>query len=158
MEKKKKNFINPIDKEKISETPHSLPYAHHVGSAIVKPEDKGKIRGKAMAAMREQANLQLRQIQEQIELLKKQAESIANRIKISEKIYLSDLKFEPVIGNTYYLYQNQKKQWQVSMLSPDDWGQNPPYQYIATIKLLGDYTWEIIDLHPESEKYLNHIS
>ena len=45
MEKKKKQrTINPIDKDKIADAPHLLPYAHSVGSAIIKPIDKGKVK------------------------------------------------------------------------------------------------------------------
>jgi hypothetical protein len=35
-------FQNPIDPDKITENPHSLEYPHHAGSALIKPEDKGK--------------------------------------------------------------------------------------------------------------------
>jgi hypothetical protein len=48
---------NPIDRDKITETPHLLPYAHSVGSAIIKPLDKGKIKGLGMAAMYEQTDV-----------------------------------------------------------------------------------------------------
>ena len=49
-----KEFINPIDKDKITENPHSLEYAHHAGSALIKPEDQGKIKGRALSAMEHQ--------------------------------------------------------------------------------------------------------
>jgi hypothetical protein len=45
---------NPIDKDKITETPSTLPYAHHVGSPVIKPIDKGRVKGNAMSAMVEQ--------------------------------------------------------------------------------------------------------
>ena len=50
---------NPIHPDKITETPHLLPYAHHVGSAIIKPLDKGKTKGVAMKAMYQQTEQQL---------------------------------------------------------------------------------------------------
>ena len=49
----KKIDVDKLDlermKEKTTETPGILPYAHHAGSAIIKPEDKGKITGRAVA-------------------------------------------------------------------------------------------------------------
>jgi hypothetical protein len=31
------------------------------------------------------------------------------------------------------------------MLSPEDWGKRMPFQaFIATVKLLGDRTWEVV--------------
>ena len=50
MEKQEsKSAVNPIDKDKIAENPHLLPYAHTVGGALVKPEDKGRIKGRAVS-------------------------------------------------------------------------------------------------------------
>ena len=54
MEKKAQanpDFVNPIDPDKIAENPHLLPYAHQVGSAVIKPEDQGKLKGRALSAM-----------------------------------------------------------------------------------------------------------
>ncbi len=42
----KEEFINPIDPDKITENPHSLEYGHHAGSALIKPEDQGKLKRK----------------------------------------------------------------------------------------------------------------
>lgn len=76
---------NPISKDNITETPHLLPYAHHVGSAIIKPVDKGRTKGNAMKAMYQQTENQLVQIKEQVETLIKQAQAIHDRISVSEK-------------------------------------------------------------------------
>ena len=92
---------NPIHPDKITETPHLLPYAHHVGSAIIKPLDKGKTKGVAMKAMYQQTEQQLHQIKEQVETLIKQAQAIHDRISISEKIYKADCGFKPVPGYVY---------------------------------------------------------
>jgi hypothetical protein len=54
MDEKKKTeeaFVNPIDKDKVTDDPGLLPYAHTVGSAVIRPEDRGRIRGNAMLAM-----------------------------------------------------------------------------------------------------------
>lgn len=60
MAKNKKNeadaFVNPIDPDKVAESPGLLPYAHHSGSAVIRPEDKGQIRGNAMTAMYDQTD------------------------------------------------------------------------------------------------------
>ncbi len=44
-------------RDKITTTPSTLPYAHNVGSAVIKPEDKGKIKGLAVSAMHEQSQM-----------------------------------------------------------------------------------------------------
>ena len=78
---------NPIDKDKVAESPGLLEYAHHVGSALIRPEDKGKLKGRSLAAMYEQTDLQIQQIKRQIEVLVEEAKRIDDRKRISEKIY-----------------------------------------------------------------------
>ncbi|GLR17384.1 DUF2452 domain-containing protein [Portibacter lacus] len=136
---------NPIDKDKIALNPHSLEYGHSVGSAVVKPLDKGRIKGLAVSAMYEQTDLQLQQIKEQVDLLAQQAKTIQDRVEISEKIYLADCGFKPLIGKIYHLYEKSDKNWILSMIAPEEWGDNCPYHFVSTAKLLADHTWEIIE-------------
>ncbi|HCQ29810.1 MAG TPA: DUF2452 domain-containing protein [Flavobacteriales bacterium] len=141
-----KEFTNPIDKDKITETPSTLPYAHHVGSAIIKPEDKGRIKGRAMAAMVEQTNSQMQQIYEQMQLLAQQAKKLEQRVLVSEKIYNAEMNFQPVIGHTYYLYRRKNGKQVLSMVAPENWGKTIPFEaFEAKVKLLADHTWEVLD-------------
>ena len=92
MKKKKKieevPFENPIDSDKITENPHNLEYGHHSGSALIKPEDEGKLKSRALKAMDHQTDMQLGQIYEQMKLLASQAQKLNERKKISEFIFL----------------------------------------------------------------------
>ncbi|MEO0897564.1 MAG: DUF2452 domain-containing protein [Bacteroidota bacterium] len=137
---------NPIDLEKIAQNPSLLPYSHTVGGAVIKPIDKGKVKGKAMMAMREQTDTQMEQIREQIELLAKQAKALKRRIEISEKIYMAELNFEPVYNKNYHLYEKKNGKWQLSMVAPEEWGRTIPFQaHLATVRLMADSTWELQD-------------
>jgi len=140
----KKEFINPIDKDKVAENPHLLPYAHTVGSALIKPVDKGKVKGLALTAMYEQTEMQLDQIREQINLLAAQAKQIKERVNLSESIYQADMSFKPLIGKTYHLYERKNGTLLVSMIGPNEWGKKKVLEFKATIKLMADHTWEII--------------
>jgi len=140
-------FENPIDKDKVTENPHSLEYAHHVGSALIKPEDKGKIKGRAISAMELQTDQQLTQIYEQMQLLAEQAKKINQRKEISEKIYQAEFRFEPIINHTYHLYQNKEGGQVLSVIGPNEWGRSvrkDDFVWEATVKLLADHTWEIL--------------
>ena len=68
MNEENKDFVNPIDDDKITENPSTLPYSHTVGGFVIKPIDKGRTKGLAVQAMQEQTEIQLKQIKEQIEL------------------------------------------------------------------------------------------
>ena len=137
--------FNPIDKDKVAENPHLLPYAHTVGGVVIKPIDKGRVKGRAVSAMYEQTDMQLDQLRKQIELLAKQAQNIYDRVAISEKIYQADIGFEPLIGFNYHLYERSNGKYVLSMVGPKEWGGNPPYTFISSVKMLSDHTWEILD-------------
>lgn len=139
-----KDFINPINKDKITETPSLLPYAHSVGGAIIKPMDQGRTKGLAMQAMYEQTDTQLNQIKKQVELLISQAQEIHDRIGISESIYQAECRFKPNIGQTYHLYTNKENGKVLSMIGPNEWGKNAPFQFDASVRLLADHTWDIV--------------
>lgn len=144
--KKESSFINPIDKDKITETPGLLPYAHTVGGAVIRPEDKGRIRGNAMVAMYDQTDRQLEQLRVQMETLMQQAKSLKERVNISEIIYGASMGFQPVIHHIYYLYQRQTdSSFLLSMVSPSEWGRKMVLNYYAKVRLLGDHTWEVLD-------------
>ncbi len=137
---------NPIDKDKVAENPGLIAYPHNIGSLAIKPEDEGKLKSRAMSAMREQTNMQLKQIQKQVQLLMDQAHQIKRRVEVSEKIYQADMSFEPFVGHTYFLYKKHEH-YRLMMIGPDEWGKSKPVdlEYISSAKLLADHTWEIID-------------
>lgn len=152
MTEKKADFINPIDPEKISESPHNLPYAHHVGSALIKPEDQGKVKGRALSAMDHQTDQQLGLIYEQMQLLAEQAKKIQERKTISERIYLAEMRFEPIINHIYHLYRRENGVFLLSLVAPENWGRSShALEFIATVKLLADHTWEILTKNEEIE-------
>lgn len=147
MEDNKKNeeFINPIDKTKVAENPGLLPYAHTAGGAVIRPEDKGRIKGNAMTAMYEQTDRQMTQLKEQMETLVSQAKVLQRRKEISEIIYQASLSFRPVMGHIYHLYRKKDGVHTISLIAPDEWGHNAPYTFIATCQLLYDHTWEVLN-------------
>jgi len=119
-----------------------LPYSASVAGALIKPNEEGMIRHKALTAMEEQTNMQLEQIRKQIELLALQAQEIHKRKELSLLIYNAKLSFKPEIGQTYYLYQKQDGSHIISLISPQEWGPSLPYKiFTAKVKLLADHTW-----------------
>jgi len=133
---------NPIDKDHTTETPGSLPYAHHRGSAVIKTTKESVIKSRALSAMEEQTDMQLDQIRKQIELLAKQAQEIQDRKTLSFKIYAAKMSFAPLIGYSYYLYETEEGGHVLSMIGPDEWGRSKKFKaFVAKVKLLADHTW-----------------
>jgi len=143
---------NPIDKDNITETPNTIEYPHHRGSQIIKPEDVGKRKGRAVSAMEHQTDQQLDIIKTQMELLAQQAQKIQLRKQVSEDIYLAEMRFEPIINHTYHLYKKKDLDSSIlSLIAPNNWGKVCPYNYVATVKLLADHTWDVLESAVEKD-------
>lgn len=138
------------EKEKITDFPGLIAFAHSVGSAIIKPEDKGRIKGNAVAAMHDQTDRQYHQLFEQMQTLMDQAKYLKQRIELSERIYVANMGFQPVIGKEYFLYQRKSGEDVLSMVSRSEWGRSYPFKkYLGQVKLLSDHTWEVIEATDE---------
>lgn len=119
-----------------------LPYSASVAGAVIKANEEGIIKHKALTAMEEQTNMQLLQIRKQIELLALQAQEIQKRKELSLMIYEANLSFKPNIGQIYYLYEKKDGKHMLSLISPKEWGNGGPFKkFIAGVKLLADHTW-----------------
>lgn len=139
-----KNNENPIDDKMVAENPGLMEYATSAGSAIIRPEDMGKVKGRAHLAMRQQTFDQLEKLHRQIAHLTSQAAEIKDRIDVSERIYDAKMNFEPVINHSYYLYERKDGSDFLSMVGPEEWGSNMPYNaFLAKALLLADHTWKV---------------
>lgn len=146
---KQKIDVEKIDlerfKEKTSDKPGTLTFPHSVGGVVIKPEDKGKIKGRAVKAMQQQTESQMDQLKDQMRTLVQQAHDIKDRVEVSERIYTAEMNFEPIIGHTYYFYQKKSGKDVISMVGPNEWGRVKPFsEYIAEVTLLADHTWDVI--------------
>jgi hypothetical protein len=120
-----------------------LPYASSVGSVAIKPTEEGVIKHKSLLAMEQQTDMQLDQIRQQIELLARQAQELRKRKELSLMIYEAKLNFQPVIGQTYYMYEKRDGSHLLSLVSPREWGGSGPFkQFVSAVKLLADHTWK----------------
>ncbi len=144
--------VDAIDLERmktlVSDAPGQSEYAVDRGGVAFTPTKEGAVRSRAFKVMDQQIAMQMDNIMEQIQVLAKQAENLKKRRTISEEIYSATIKFEPVAGNTYYLYATSEGRV-LSMISPEDFGEKKlkenEYQFIAKAMLLADCTWQVIE-------------
>jgi Protein of unknown function (DUF2452) len=134
-----------IENKNVSQNPGLIGYAHTAGSAVIRPTDMGKVKGKAQMAMRQQTQDQLQRLYKQMEVLGGQVKEINDRIVVSERIYDAQMSFEPVINHTYFLYEKTDGSDVLSMVGPDEWGKRFPYNsFLARVFLLADRTWQVV--------------
>lgn len=146
----KKIDVDQVDMDKMAEmttpNPGTIDFPHTVGAAMIKPEDKGKIKGRSLSAMYEQTDMDMKQIYDQMQLLAQQAKTIKDRVDVSERIYQAQMAFQPLIGKVYHLYMKKDQTDTLSLIGPKEWGRSKPFKkYIATVKLLADHTWDVLE-------------
>ena len=61
---------------------------------------------------------------------------------VSLLVLSAEFSFKPVPGKPYYLYW-QQGQWQLSMISPGEWGQKQPGECLGECLLGFDMTWHL---------------
>jgi hypothetical protein len=121
------------------------PYALTVSSPKIEPIDKRLLKANAHEAMQHQAQQQIDMLRKQAELLIRQAKAIEDRLALSHDIYKADVNFEPVIHGVYHLYQRDNGTQVLSMVAPYEWGASCPLgMFLNTVRLLADKTWEIL--------------
>jgi hypothetical protein len=102
--------------------------------------------------MSQQTDMQLGQIYEQMQLLASQAKKLQDRKEISAFIYQAEMRFEPLINHTYHLYLKEESKYLLSLIAPESWGRSGAHlTFIASVKLLADHTWDILQQNPDIE-------
>ncbi len=114
-----------------------------VSSPVIKAEDKNKIRANAVEAMHHYAQQEMSMLKKQADLIMQQVRDIEERLKISEQIYASDLRFTPVVNQVYHLYEKENH-FTLSLIGPNEWGKSSKMKFVASVKLLGDHSWDVI--------------
>ncbi|MEY3051309.1 MAG: hypothetical protein RLY31_1094 [Bacteroidota bacterium] len=152
MKEKDPTSFPRIDPDKVAQQPHLLPYAHTVGGSVIRPIDRGRVKGQAMAAMYDQTEKQLDQLRAQVSLLAEQAQAIRRRVEVSERIYLAELPFQPVMHHDYHLYKRPDGTEFLSMIAPSEWGRSAQVSFQASVRLCSDHTWEILTTSADSQR------
>ena len=100
----------------------------------------------SLTAMRHHAHEQIKKLQEHANLLTDQAIEIIERVKLAEQIATAEYGFKPVHLKEYYLYKKiyngiKKDKLTLTLIAPDEW-KSPYGEFVATVRQLGDSTWE----------------
>lgn len=110
---------------------HSLPYARTVGSAPITPQDIEQWKNTVTPEFKHY-------FKERYEEIVKLQEQLIEEYYLNKLVYESDIKFEPIIGRTYYLYERRGKTF-LSLVEPHAawWG-----GYIGTFVLTPQFAWK----------------
>ena len=111
-----------------------LPYASNVGSPVIVVEDTDQFKRKQVTKFNNFVDKRFSE-------LKSEMERLVDVYKLNEFIFSIDLRFEPIAGETYYVYQNEKTINFLSMIAPHEC----KFLYICSVKLNTEGQWVLID-------------
>lgn len=121
------------------------------GFQLVNPQESGKknqfdlveLAGQIQTAdkfTRATAGSKLSVIAEQVRFLQEQARKVLEEAQRDQEINHMACNFKRIPGKLYYIYKKPNgKKW-MSMISPEEWGQDCP-EFVAAYKLEHDMSW-----------------
>lgn len=130
MGKKPDNVV--YDKEK-GYYPSLTPYGTNVSGPSIDIVDVGGFKRFGVDRAKKEINARFLEI-------KKEYEKLIEQASITEMVYLSNFKFEPIVGNIYHLYFDDNGRTFLSLIGPNEWGR----KYVGSFKLLTNHEWEKI--------------
>lgn len=112
-----------------------LPYATSVGAPVIKIDDivNWKVTG---------IHKVNKAIESKFNDLKAEYHRLLEEFRWNEMVYNAHFSFEPVVGETYYLYQDKNGIHFLSLIAPNEWKQ----KYVGTTMLNSERKWVIVEL------------
>ena len=112
-----------------------LPYGSDLSAPSIKLENVGAWKQSGITKINSYFDTRFQAI-------KKEYESMIEEYKWNEIVYRAEYNFEPVMGQTYYLYVKDSNLF-LSMISPKEW-KNPP-DFMGAFKLGSSHKWELVE-------------
>lgn len=109
-----------------------LPYPTSTLSPAIVPNDLTSFKSRGVSQVE-------RDLQQKLLEIREQYMSAITHFNWNKLAYEADINFEPVVGQTYYLYFARGRNL-LSMISPDQWYQ----KHLATIRLNVDRQFELV--------------
>jgi len=116
--------------DKVNLKPNIMKYPHHIGAPQIVPTDLTPFKRNGTDKANKIFN---RRYQE----LVKEAETLQESFIITQEVYESIYKFEPIIGEIYHLYEDYKGRKVLSLIGPKEWNE----KHIYSVVLNSDMTW-----------------
>lgn len=110
-----------------------MPYPVSTLSPPIVPNDLTSFKTRGISEVQRDLQQKLTEIRE--EYLK-----AIDHFNWNKLVYESEIRFEPVVGGVYYLYQMRTGR-ALSMIAPNQW----PHRHLATVRLNMDRQWLVVE-------------
>ncbi|MEM6517072.1 MAG: DUF2452 domain-containing protein [Bacteroidota bacterium] len=134
MNKKKKPDQVAYDEEKEQYNASVLPYASNVGAPAIKTEDTNAWKSRNV-------NKANKQIKAKYLELKAEYEKVIESLEYNNLVYNARFSFEPIIGETYFLYRDKNQKPFLSIIAPNDCN----FDFVGSFYLNSEQLWVKIE-------------
>jgi len=93
----------------------------------------------------------LKVIAEQMKALQQEAKAILEHSARDQQLHRARCNFKRQVGKVYHLYDKADGSRYFSMLSPQEWGGEPPHEFIGSYRLESDMSWTPVEEIGKSE-------
>ena len=114
--------------DNVAENPGLLPYGSNVSAPSIKPVDLTTFKKNGLDKVTKVFDRRYKEIVEQAETLQKS-------FLITQTIYESKYKFEPIIGEIYHLYEDSDGEYSLSIISPKEWNKKHVYSVVLNLDM-----------------------
>lgn len=108
-----------------------LPYATSNSSPVIHVPNVDAFKKKGVDKVSKQFQAELEDLQNKIK-------SFVSLASDTQRVYSARFKFEPIVGESYHLYNGKDGESFLSLIAPSDWNK----EYLGTFRLNSDYKWE----------------
>ena len=110
-----------------------LPYASQASGPVIKIPNIDAFKQKGVDKVS-------KQFQSELEELKGKIKDFVKTASDTQKVYTARFKFEPVVGETYFLYEGDQENY-LSLIAPDQWKK----KFLGAYRLSSEYKWEYVE-------------
>lgn len=135
----------------------SAPYPVSRMAPATELMDLAKIVAEADKSIQSHATGKLKVIANQIKSLQDEARRILEQAQRDQTLHRARCHSQRIPGKTYYLYQHDNDELYFSLLSPEDWGGQPPHAYAGAYRLEMDMSWTALDESDAEESDMQPI-
>ncbi len=99
-----------------------------------------------------QASAQLEVIAQQIRQLQQAAKDVLAQARRDLDLHAAECRFRRIPGETYHLYRRSNGTLCFSIVSPQDYGEQPPHEFVGSYRLEYNDSWTPVDEIEERER------
>lgn len=120
--------------DKVNLQPMVIPYPTHVAAPKIVPTDLTTFKRNGTEKVNKVFDRRYKELIKEAEILQKSFE-------LTQEVYDSRYKFEPIIGEIYHLYEDYDGGRTLSMIKPTEWKK----KHLYSVVLNSDMTWTKIE-------------